>query len=184
MAYPDLIATPAYQEAMRARPMMERDPASRWAAREPTMLHSYQLRDAGARLDHLIRNALDPNRNPNWPPLYLCSALKAFLEVIEATLPRMRFDEPAKAHAYIEPRLELAREIIARADKALVESGHDVISSAGFRQVVVKHEAQNDFRFEDIVFENPLCDIARDRGPFGPSRTQDRFHTDMMVYWD
>jgi hypothetical protein len=180
MAYPDLIATPAYQQAIRARPVMERDPASRWAAREPSALHSYQLRDAGARLDHLIRNALDPDRYPDWPPLYLCSAIKAVYEVIDAQYLKMTFPEPEKALAYIKPRMDLAEEIIARTDRGLVDSGQHPITSDGFRQTLAKHQA----RIEDIVFENPLCDNARAVGPFGSTREQDAFLLDMRVYWD
>src|SRR5689334_946624 len=119
MAFPDLIRTPTYQQALRTPDLIEREPASRWAVREPHLLPSYQIREAGFRLDHLIRNALDPNRNPVWPPLWRCSAIKAFVEVIEAKLSSTRFPNEGEVHAFIDPRLDLAREIIRRMDEGL-----------------------------------------------------------------
>ena len=102
---------------------MGRAPASRWAVREPHLLASYEIREAGFRLDHLIRNALDPQRNPDWPPLWRCSAIKAFIEIIEARLSSTQFANPDEVHAFIDPRLNRAREIIRRMDVAQVTEG-------------------------------------------------------------
>jgi hypothetical protein len=44
MAFPDLIHTPAYQRALNTPSVMDRAPASDWAAREPHLLYSYQIR--------------------------------------------------------------------------------------------------------------------------------------------
>src|SRR5438105_15405956 len=115
---------------------MARAPASRWAVREPHLLPSYEIREAGFRLDHLIRNALDPQRNPDWPPLWRCSAVKAFVEIIEARLSSTQFTNPEEVHAFIDPRLDLAREIIRRMDEAFVKADYPPISSDGFRQDV------------------------------------------------
>jgi hypothetical protein len=134
VAFPDLIQMPTYQQALRTPDLMGRAPASRWAIREPHLLASCQIREAGFRLDHLIRNALDPNRNPDWPPRWQCSAIKAFVEVIEAKLSATQFVNPDEVHPFIDPRLVLAREIIRRMDDALVKDGYPPVSSDGFRQ--------------------------------------------------
>src|SRR5205085_9654387 len=128
--------TPTYQQALRTPDLMARAPASRWAVREPHLLPSYQIREAGFRLDHLIRNALDPNRNPDWPSLWRCSAIKAFIEIVEAKLSSTKFTNADEVHAFIDPRLDLAREIIRRMDVALVKEDYAPITSDGFRQAV------------------------------------------------
>lgn len=182
MAFPDLTATPAYQDTCRTLPVMGAAPAS--SRRDPRYLHSYQLRDAGSRLDHLVRRALNPDVFPDWPPLYLLSAIKAFVETIEEHSPRMHFPDDAGMRAYIDPRLALAREILRRCDERLVECGDHPVTSAGFRQHVAQFESQFRFPFTDIVFENPLCMIEQAYGPFSRTQRQERFHTAMLVYWN
>jgi len=164
---------------------MGRAPASRWAVREPHLLASYQIREAGFRLDHLIRNALDPNRNPEWPPLWRCSAMKSFVEIIDAKLSSTQFANPDEVHAFIEPRLNLAREIIRRMDKALVKEGDARVSSDGFRQEVAVHGTQVGVQIEDVVFENPLQEI--EENGYGPFSTATKQHRELLiamrVYW-
>ena len=164
---------------------MARAPASRWAVREPHLLPSYEIREAGFRLDHLIRNALDPNRNPEWPPLWRCSAIKAFIEIVEAKLSSTEFTNADEVHAFIDPRLDLAREIIRRMDDALVKEGYPPISSDGFRQDVAVHGTRVGVRIEDLVFENPLQQI--EENGYGPSSTATKQHHElhiaMRAYW-
>lgn len=185
MAFPDLIRTSAYQESLRTPDLIERPPASRWAVREPHLLASYQIREGGFRLDHLIRNALDPNRNPEWPQLWQMSAIKAFVEVIEARLSSTHFPNADEVHAFIDPRLDLAREIIRRMDEALLEEGYPHVASDGFRQVVAVHGTQVGVRVEDLVFENPLAVIAKaDYGPLsGVTPKQRELLLQMRLYW-
>jgi hypothetical protein len=146
---------------------------------------SYEIREAGFRLDHLIRNALDPNRNPDWPPLWRCSAIKAFVEVIEAKLSSTAFANPDEVHAFIDPRLDLATQIIRRLDEALLKEGYPPISSDGFRQEVAVHGSQVGVEIEDLVFETPLCAIQA--GGYGPPSSvtgkQRELLTAMRVYW-
>ena len=186
MAFPDLIQTPTYQQALRTPDVISRAPASRWAVREPYLLPSYQIREAGFRLDHLIRNALDPNRNPDWPPLWRCSAIKAFIEIVEAKLYSTKFTNADEVHAFIDPRLDLAREIIRRMDEALVKEGYPPISSDGFRQAVAVHGTQVGVQIEDLVFENPLCAIQE--GGYGPLSSitgkQRELLLAMRAYWN
>jgi hypothetical protein len=181
VCYPDLIETPIYQQAMRTPPVINRHPARMaLAEREQHLRDAYQIREAGLRLDHLVRRALDPNYSDLLPPVYLCSAIKAFLELIEARLPSMSFPEPDQAHGFIAPRLALCREIIARTDRALIAAGYNPITSAGFRQVVLQYGVQ----VEDIVFDNPLLLIDQMIGPFGRTGAQQEFLTKMRSYWD
>jgi hypothetical protein len=185
VAFPDLVQTPAYQQALRTPDLMGRASASRWAVREPHLLPSYQIREAGFRLDHLIRNALDPQRNPEWPPLWRCSAIKAFVEIIEAKLSSTQFANPDEVHAFIGPRLDLAREIIRRMDEALVKEGYAPVSSEGFRQEVAVHGTQVGVQIEDVVFENPLQEI--EENGYGPFSTATKQHRELLiamrVYW-
>lgn len=164
---------------------MGRAPASRWAVREPHLLPSYQIREAGFRLDHLIRNALDPNSNPDWPPLWRCSAIKAFVEIIEAKLSLTEFANPDEVHAFIDPRLDLAREIIRRMDEALAKEGYPPISTDGFRQAVAVHGTQVGVHIEELVFENPLREI--EENGYGPSSTATKQHHELLLamraYW-
>jgi hypothetical protein len=150
------------------------------------LVPSYQIREAGFRLDHLIRNALDPNKHPDWPPLWRCSAIKGFVEIIDAKLSLTQFANPDEVHAFIDPRLDLAREIIRRMDKALVKEGYPPISSDGFRQDVAVHGTQVGIELEDLVFENPLCAIQA--GGYGPLSSvtgkQRELLTAMRIYWN
>jgi len=63
-----------------------------------------------------MRRALNPDIYPDWPPLYLLSAIKAFVETIEEHLPRMHFPDVAGMHTYVDPRLALTHEILRRCD--------------------------------------------------------------------
>ena len=184
MAFPDLIRTPAYQQALRTPSVMGRAPATAWAVREPHLLASYQIREAGFRLDHLVRRALDPNSYPDWPPLWICSAIKTFLEVIEAKISSVRFPNVTEVHEFIDPRLELARAIIARTDRALVEDGRAPISSDGFRQEVVVHGTQIGISIDDIIFENPLSSIQAAVSAFSTTREQSDLLSLMRLYWN
>ena len=185
MAFPDLIQTPTYQQGLRTPDLMGRAPASRWAVREPHLLTSYQIREAGFRLDHLIRNALNPNSNPDWPPRWRCSAIKAFVEVIEAKLSSTHFANPDEVHDFIDPRLDLAREIIRRMDEALAREGYPPISSDGFRQEVAVHGTQVGVQIDDLVFENPLQEI--EENGYGPFSTATKQHRELLIamrlYW-
>jgi hypothetical protein len=185
MAFPDLIHTPAYEQALRTPDVMGHDPASRWAVREPQLLASYQIREAGFRLDHLIRNALDPNRNPVWPQLWQMSAIKAFVELIEAKLSSTSFANRDEVHEFIDPRLDLAKEIMRRMDEALVKEGYPPISSDGFRQEVAVHGTQVGIQIEDLVFENPLCAIQA--GGYGPHSSVTGKRRELLIamsiYW-
>jgi len=185
MAFPDLIRTAAYQEALRTPPVITRPPASRWAIREPHLLHSYRIREAGFRLDHLIRRALDPNSNPEWPQLWQMSAIKAFVEVIAAMLSSAHFVNADEVSAFIGPRLDLAREIIRRVDAALSQEGRPSISSDGFRQEVTILCTPLGLNIEALVFENPLYQIEKnDYGPFsGATREQQQLLYGMRLYW-
>jgi hypothetical protein len=164
---------------------MGRAPASRWAVREPHLLPSYEIREAGFRLDHLIRNALDPNRNPDWPPLWRCSAIKAFVEVIEAKLSSTQFANSDEVHAFIDTRLHLAHEIIRRMDEALAKEGCAPVSANGFRQEVAVHGTQVGVQIEDLVFENPLQEI--EENGYGPFSTATKQHRELLIamriYW-
>jgi hypothetical protein len=185
MAFPDLIRTAAYQEALRTPSVITRPPASRWAIREAHLLHSYRIREAGFRLDHLIRRALDPNRNPEWPQLWQLSAVKAFVEVIDDMLSSAHFANANEVDAFIGPRLDLAREIIRRVDTALAHEGRPPISSDGFRQEVTILRTPLGFKIEDLVFENPLHEIEKNY--YGPFRSVSRQQQDllyaMQLYW-
>jgi hypothetical protein len=132
----------------------------------------------------LVRRALNPDVYPDWPPLYLLSAIRAFVETIDEHLPGMQFPDVAGMHAHIDPRLALAREILRRCDARLVECGDPPVTSAGFRQHMAQYESQFCFPFEDIVFENPLCVIEQAYGPFSRTQRQERFHTAMLIYWN
>src|SRR5438067_10067921 len=86
--------------------------------------------------------------------------------MIDAKLSSTRFGNRDEVHAFIDPRLDLAREIIQRMDEALVKEGYPPISSGGFRQDVAVHGTQVGIKLEDLVFENPLCAIQA--GGYGP----------------
>jgi hypothetical protein len=184
MAFPDLIRTPTYQQSLKTPDVIFRDPASRWAIRESHLLASYQIREAGFRLDHLIRRALDPNANPDWPPLWICSAIKTFIEVIEGKLSSTQFENVSEVHAFIGPRIDLAREIIRRCDVALIQHSRDPVSSDGFRQDVTIRGTALGISVEDLVFENPLCAIQVNDGPFSAvTQTQRELLLHMRLYW-
>jgi len=185
MAFPDIIRTAAYQEALRTPPVITRPPASRWAIREPHLLNSYRIREAGFRLDHVIRRALNPNNNPEWPQLWQMSAIRAFVEVIEGLLSSAHFPNADEVHAFIRPRLDLAGEIIRRVDAALAQEGRLSISSDGFRQEVVILCTPLHLNVHDLVFENPLYQIEKDDyGPFsGVTREQQQLLSCMRLYW-
>ena len=118
-------------------------------------------------------------------PLWRCSAIKAFVEVIEAKLSSTEFSNPGEVHAFIDPRLDLAREIIRRMDKALVKEGDARVSSDGFRQEVAVHGTQVGVQIEDLVFENPLQEI--EENGYGPFSTATKRHRELLiamrVYW-
>jgi len=160
---------------------MDRAPARDWAAREPHLLPSYQIREAGFRLDHLIRNSLNPNANPHWPTVWRCSAIKLFLELIEEKLRAAKFANPDEVSTFIGPRLDLARAIVERTDQALIERSHPPVSSDGFRQEIITKGGD----VEQIVFENPLAILQRDDvGPFrGLSEQQTSLLWTLKNYW-
>jgi hypothetical protein len=110
MAFPDLFQLPVYQQALHTPSVMIRLPATHAAERDKKSgdRDLYRLREAGFKLDHMMRNALSPDRYPDWPPLHICSAIKTFLEVIDGWLPRIRLGrDEADARANIQPWLDI-----------------------------------------------------------------------------
>src|SRR5438067_12879981 len=105
--------------------------------------------------------------------------------MIDAKLSSTRFGNRDEVHAFIDPRLDLAREIIHRMDEALVKEVYPPISSDGFRQDVAVHGTQVGVQLEDLVFENPLQHI--EENGYGPSSTATKQHHElhiaMRVYW-
>jgi hypothetical protein len=105
--------------------------------------------------------------------------------IIEAKLSSTHFANPDEVHAFIDPRLDLAREIIRRMDDALVKEGYPPISSDGFRQEVVVHGTQVGVEIEELVFENPLREIE-EKG-YGPFSTATKQHRELLIamraYW-
>jgi hypothetical protein len=183
MAFPDLIHTPVYQNALRTPDVLSDSPAKYQPQKRGAFEnhHYYQLLSAAFRLDHLMRRALDPNDYPDWPPIYLCSAMKTFVEVIEAKLPSMRPSNQAYIMGLLEPRLEICREIIRRMDQKLAKEGRNPISSDGFRQDMITCGLQ----VEEIIFENPVYVISRTwfhAGVGHSSKETEQFYS-VSHYW-
>ena len=89
--------------------------------------------------------------------------------------------------AFIEPRLDLCREIIKRMDAGLVKEGYDPVSADGFRQDITTVCVPMSLRIEDIVFGNPLYDWRRERlyelSTYFLSDAQRRLDSAVSLYW-
>ncbi len=190
MAFPDLIHTEIYQQALLTKDLMWDLPAKNQTQElRPRHNHDYwKLLSAAFKLDHIIRRALDPNRFPNWPPLERCSAIKTFIEVIDANLPTMRPDGLIRGS--LEDRLVICREIIRRVNQQLIKEDRSQISSDGFRQEVLT--CGLGLQIDDIVFENPIRDIrginryTGQRWTNAGNRTDGQIRLDLTLshYWD
>jgi len=60
MAFPELIKTPVYQQALLTPSVMIRLLAN-YMTSDSRFLDPFKVREAGLKLDHLMRRALHPN---------------------------------------------------------------------------------------------------------------------------
>ena len=167
MSYNFFRHSPVYENALRTPDVLER-PQSPTAFfrrnREP--LADFQVKGAGYRLDHLIRNALNP-RFTDFPLTAQLSAIKHFVETIEPQLEKVS----SATQAEINPRLAFCRELLTQADRDLVEYGYSKVSADAFRQLVIEAARWIGTNpLEQIVFKNPFCYFAGAATPLSTSR--------------
>jgi hypothetical protein len=152
--FEDLRRSPVYQQALRTEDVLSLPPVRTvgfWNRRTP-LADDMRVLQAGKRLDHQIRRILGPGlseRDVADAAPYRLSAMKFFIEVIEQIWPSLQPDTKAR----MGPRLDICREIIARADKYLGNGSR--VSVDGFRHLAITHG----FEPEWLVLDNPLCRV-------------------------
>lgn len=179
MDFDTLRQSPVYQQALRTNPTMLRAPARFATGSDAHLRESYELRDATLRLDHIMRRAL--MYDGGFPFMGHLSAIKAFIETIEPRLPHMNLPQRAEGLAFVRPRLELAKQILAEADRILVQHGYKPVTSQGFHDLVVS----SGYTMFQIVWDNPFYEMNQNPGPFGRTNDQDRImYRFLLTYWD
>jgi succinate dehydrogenase flavin-adding protein (antitoxin of CptAB toxin-antitoxin module) len=156
--YEHLRNTPVYQNALRAPSAMHIQPCDYNSRIPRDQWPNYQVRDAGIRLDHLIRRALDPQ----FPSIgeKEVSAIITFLECFDRDFPHWRLSDVVMN--LIQPRIALCRQIIEQRRQECVQMGKEPPSSTLFRETILK-VAGNPMRgglpsgreIEEVVYGNP-----------------------------
>jgi hypothetical protein len=174
----DLRHTPVYDRALLTPNVMGRYPAHLRLAREHKhLIKDEEVFDAGLRLDHLIRNALNPEFHTNFPSWKKLSAIKLFLEVIDQ---KMRtFQLLPQTIAFIQPRLEFCQEMLRRADQDLALWEREPVSSDAFRQLVITHKCT----VEEIVFQNPFYNGGGNNYLAYFGEVKNHFYNKIEYYW-
>ena len=129
---------------------MGRNPLANGHTVDLRLIDDIKVCEAGLRLDHLIRNALDPSFHRNFPSMDHLSAINFFVEQINERMQAVPLLE--KTRDFIEPRLRLCREMLTQADAELAENGYPPVSSSDFNQVILTNCQTS----ESIVFNNPF----------------------------
>jgi hypothetical protein len=106
----------------------------------------------------MLRRVLDPANDLYFPNRDLLSVIKTFIETIDEWMPRMNV--APQTRTFIEPRLRLCRENLARADRSLSEWGYPPVCSDPFRhRVTVLYNNAREFygaRYDDGTVRDPV----------------------------
>lgn len=140
MSYDTFRHTSIYENALRAPSVLERPSSPGWLFRKRGESDlDYQMKGVGLRLDHLIRNALNP-RFHDYPSRTLLSAIQIFLEIIETYITEGRLSKTSsEIQDLINPRPVFCRELLAQADHDFTENGYLPVSSDGVRHLILTH---------------------------------------------
>lgn len=156
--YDHLRSSPVYQNALRAPSAFALYPAA-WIKRR-RLTNDYLVQTAATRLDHLIKNSLDPQFS--FIDYAHVSAMMTFLECFERDFPNWRLS--AQTHSIIDPRIELCKQIIEQRRQDCEARHADPPSSAFFREVVIRNAGtyfrahalrNNDEMVDRVVYDNP-----------------------------
>lgn len=150
MSYEVFRRSPVYHQALMTPDIMSRNPLGNGLV-SPEIAGDIKICEAGLRLDHLIRNSLNPSYFKDFPSIDHLSAMKFFVDKINCRIRSIPITD--KTRIFIEPRLQLCQEILARANVDLIENGYDPVSSDDFNQIILTN-GQN---AEAMVFNNPFA---------------------------
>jgi hypothetical protein len=146
--FAELRRTEFYEDALRTQNMMAVYPPNS-RHRNATEHALMEINHARFRLNHIIRNALDPAYSA--PRAGQMSAIKLFAEAIEQKMQNYDFGDDSTGR--INLCLQFCHMLIDIVNKRNEEQEEDPVSSDIFRQLVLTHQCS----IETIVFHNQWC---------------------------
>jgi hypothetical protein len=168
--FDELRASPLYEQTLRTGDVGNMVPPYH----TDRYFHDTQVYQAGLRLDHLIRNSLDPMFFMEFPSRKILSAIKLFLELLAEKAQTVTITE--KTRDFIMERVNFCVDLIAEADRILAEHGYPPVSSDTFRQFILT----GGFEPWQIVFDNPFAELGALRLGLGKDTI---FYFELRNYW-